>query len=351
MYSRSPIERRFPADVTRRPKPYVMFGGTAGGRLEHEKDVLNHLGYRGRTPSPEKNPGEFRVFALGGSALVNGNPPLPVLLEEEFRRNGYDNVNVYNFGVVSSVSGMEVSRIYAEIAGFHPDLILMYNGSNDIYTPLQADPRPGYPFNFIVYENNPLLESDVREYPVIPLLLYGSTLCRNLFSSYFLKKFVPLQAVREEAGYLSGEWKKAIADTYVRNLVKAHKLSKAFGAEFIAFVQPALPLRKDPPEEEKKYAGPAAMRHYVDVYEMVSAGIESVKRDEGVKIFDLGGLYDGRDGRVFYDICHTYQEEKPAAAKALYEHIVAAINIPCMNEKQEGASRFSGHSVNGNTCP
>ena len=332
-HRRSPMERRFPVGVSRKPKPYVMFGGTENGTLPSGVN-LNSLGYRGKAPSESKEPGEYRVFMLGGSTVVNGNPTIPELLEQEFRQNGFHSVNVYNFGVVASVSSMELSRILSEISDFQPDLIVMYNGYNDIFIPYYFDPRPGYPFNFVAYESNPLLESDIRSYPTISLFLYGSNILRYAFPEYFVKGFVDLEQVRDAVGYKSAGWKNEIAGVYARNLSKANALSNTFDAEFVAFFQPVL-YSIDPLTDKqisnlnpkRRRYEPAKKEYYETMKKMILAEVETAQQVSAIRFVDLSDIYDGESGWYFIDECHTRQESKPIVAKEMYGYLANIFSI------------------------
>jgi len=322
-HRRAKIERKFPVEVTRHPKPYVMFGGIGHSAMS-SGEKLNDLGYRGRSPSGPKPAGEFRVFMLGGSTVFGGEPPIAALLEQLFRKKGNDNVRVYNFGVVSSVSGMELARVLFEIADLGPDLVIMYNGSNDIMLPLTRDPRPGYPFNFIVYENNPLLESDIRAYPGFSLLLYGSNIARYYVSSYFMDRFLPMEQEMERAGWNSDGWKRALAHKYVGNMLKGKKVANAFGARFIGFFQPVV-YYKDPlsPEEQTHGFRPERKGHAIDVRELVRKEIELLDREDKVAVIDLSDVFDNKPQQLFTDNTHIKQQGKDIVAAAMYEHITA----------------------------
>jgi hypothetical protein len=89
-----------------------------------------------------------------------GDPALPALVEQWFRDDGFDDVQVFNFGGPGSNTGMELARLVFEAVEYEPDMIVSYSGGNDIHLPLIGDPRSGYPYNFAVREYNPLLEKD-----------------------------------------------------------------------------------------------------------------------------------------------------------------------------------------------
>ena len=135
----------YPASATRDPAPYVMCTGLAGD------EGHNDLGYRGRAPLMPKAD-EFRVLMIGGSAVYGKGPlslTLPAQLQRLARHGGSRQVSVYNWGVVSQVSGQELATLAHRAGRFAPDLIVVYDGGNDFYSSFTGDPRPGYPFNFV----------------------------------------------------------------------------------------------------------------------------------------------------------------------------------------------------------
>ncbi len=318
---RSALERKFPVENTRKPTPYTMFTGLPGGKIK--SGALNDMGYRGPAPSVPKADGEIRIFMLGGSTVFNGEPPISALLQEKFHESGHAEVAVYNFGVLSSVSGMELSRIIHEIADLAPDLILMYNGANDLMHPFFWDPRPGYPFNFIVYENHPLLESNVRTYPTLPLLAYGSTMLRMVGSRYFLDRFVPQAEERRRAGYASEPWREAIVKIYVNNLSKAARVAEAFDSDFLAFFQPMLFFKDELTEEEKALSyEPELGLHCNELREKFRTQVGRLPEEVGSRIVDLSDVYDQYPSRVFVDLAHTTQESKSRMTDVIYRHLM-----------------------------
>jgi lysophospholipase L1-like esterase len=326
--SRSLVERAMGIEtgIVRKPKPFVMFGGTPGAPfpMYDPAERLNAFGYRGKAPAPVKPPGEIRVFLLGGSTVVFGNPPLDVLLEQAFREHGLPQVRVYNYGVVSSNSGMDLSRIVFELSDFQPDLVVMYGGGNDLMHPPYFDPRPGYPFNFLAYENNPLVESNVRDYPALTLFAYGSHLLRQAAPMYFFRKLVPFERIREEAGWGTPAWQAGIASSYVRNLERADRVSGAFGARFIAFFQPLVYFKEPLAEQERALAG-EEIPGYRQLRERVRSGIGTRGRLRPIPLVDLSDLFVGTPARVFQDQIHIEQPQYRVVADAMYPHLAGAL--------------------------
>lgn len=315
--ARPAFEMRFPTQDTRQPQPYTMFGGRPGA------DGLNELGYPGKAPVSPKPRGEFRVFVLGGSTVFNGDPALPALLESEFGLRGLTQFSVYNFGVVSSVSGMELARLVFQVSDLERDLVVLYNGGNDILHPWTWDPRPGYPFNFVAFESNPLLESDVSSYPAAALLAYESHLLRSLIPSFFVEHFVALDELRRRTGWNTEDWRRRIADRFAANLWKARQVSPGSSADCIAFVQPLVYFKRSrTPEEAPWAADPGKRYHALRMRELI---LEAAGRRPELEIVDLSGFYTERRDQVFSDVIHTLQAAKPAIAVEMADRILARI--------------------------
>jgi lysophospholipase L1-like esterase len=326
----SPLERIYPADAVRAPQPYTMFGGRPGGRLAYPPGTperLNRRGYRGAEPADAKPAGEFRVFVVGGSTVFEGDPPLPALLEAQLHDQGLAGVRCFNYGVISSVSGQELARIVFEVVDLEPDLVVLFNGGNDVTSPVQYDPRPGYPFNFIAYETNPLLRRDVSAYPTWTLLAYGSNVLRALAPGLFAERFVGLDRARDDAGYRSVEWRDRIADVYVGNLVKAQQVSRAFGAEFVAFFQPLVFFKPSLGPKEKEITatleGFGEMAR--DLRLRIRLRLKRARQQEGLVARDLSDIFATVDEDVFYDIIHVTRPGKQILARAMAEVIAPRI--------------------------
>ncbi|MDD5432068.1 MAG: hypothetical protein PHO70_03675 [Candidatus Omnitrophica bacterium] len=319
-FSSYPIMERF-SSAYLTLKPYVMVGCTKNIQIE-DNEYLNSLGYRGKLPEKEKKPGEYRIFMLGGSTVFEGKPPIPALLENEFKKSGFKGVNVYNFGIIAGASSQELASILFEISDFKPDLIIMYDGNNDMNISKGFDPRPGYPFNFLVYENNPLIKDNLKGYPAFTYFIFGSTLLRHSFPSYFVHTLVPLDKLRKQVNYLSSEWKDAIVTTYVNNLIKAEKVSGAFGADFIAFFQPTLAFKNILSPNEKKNS---EVEDRLFEFDMRKRLFLELKNNNFGKLIDLSDIYKDYPDWVFTDTVHTRQEAKQLVTKEIYKHVLPLI--------------------------
>jgi hypothetical protein len=301
----------------RKPFPYIMFKGLPNYRH------LNELGYPGPAPRLPKPDREFRVIIFGGSTVFNGDPSIAALLEQECHKCGLDHVRVYNSGVVSSSSGMELARLLFEFVNLTPDLIIFYNGGNDLLAPHTQDPRPGYSPNFVVQESNPVIEKDVGKYPLLPLILYSSLVLRYWRPLYFKKKFVPLDKFRDTCGYWTNDWRDEIVRHYVEHVITAGKAMRGFNTRFIVFFQPLLYF-KDPAyvAAEEQHNTPAeGFPYWGKLREQTVRALEVAAEASGVHWSDISLMFSTDSNWVYTDAIHVLQQRHEPIAKRIFEEL------------------------------
>jgi hypothetical protein len=296
---------QFPAGSTRYPAPYTMFVGQPG-KFDH-----NDLGYRGHLPPDEKGD-EYRVFILGGSAVYVADfvPQLERLAHED----GFSEVAVYNWGVVSGVSGMEITTILHRVIDYQPDLVILYNGGNDVTVPYFWDPRPGYPFNFVVYEKAVGI-LQYRNLPALaPTILAQSEVIRILFRPELEQSLASLARVRAEAGYGTQEWEEQVVDGYLSNMDRACRLAEAFDFRLAVFLQPLAEGQFSPDYQQ-----------YIDrQYDQIIAGYdelaEQYSADGRCYFIDASDVCD-EVGCQFEDYIHVFSWYNKDIARYLYGHL------------------------------
>jgi lysophospholipase L1-like esterase len=131
-----------PAHLAWAPHPYLSYAPTPG----YHKGLTSHnsQGYRNREFPLAKPAGVFRIVALGGSSTydvrIEDNAQtftaqLERLLREEY---GYENVEVINAGVPGYNSWEILVNLEFRVLDVEPDLIIVYEGTNDVHARLVA---------------------------------------------------------------------------------------------------------------------------------------------------------------------------------------------------------------------
>ena len=99
--------------------------------------LINSHGFRGSEISENKPSNTFRVFVVGGSTAygsgVNDANTITSFLQKKFDEKSHaQTVEIVNAGVNGAKSFNEVKLIKEKLLGFAPDLIIVYDGHNDI---------------------------------------------------------------------------------------------------------------------------------------------------------------------------------------------------------------------------
>ena len=147
----------------RQAAPYIEFKG-APNKLDHDR-----YGYR-RVPDAVRED-SLKISFFGGSTGYQGEPPIPVLLEEKLTKKLGRPVQVANFSVVSSNHRQHLHNIIESREFFKPDIVIFYGGYNETLQSAFYDPRPGYPYNFYYRnETSPFRQILVRYSPTFFML-------------------------------------------------------------------------------------------------------------------------------------------------------------------------------------
>ncbi len=99
---------------------------------------INSHGFRGPDFSSIKPENTYRVFVIGGSTTfgtgaTSDTTTIPGFLQEKFDNDQFPKkIEVINAGISGLFSGTEVGLIKQQILNFNPDILIIYDGWNDI---------------------------------------------------------------------------------------------------------------------------------------------------------------------------------------------------------------------------
>jgi lysophospholipase L1-like esterase len=180
--------------------PYVMFRPVESYTYEtQETFAMSHFKSRiyvytnedgFRIPSPhynlpkEKPLGQLRIAFLGGS-LVQLASTFDVTLPGSLKRLLHErypgrDIEVINAGIQSCVSRQSLVQLLLTVVDYHPDIVILYDGGNDLGLPLTYESRANFPYNFQTMQEAWDLYSQERTQPLWRLALERSNLYRLL---------------------------------------------------------------------------------------------------------------------------------------------------------------------------
>ena len=327
----------------RQPRPYFMFGGPSNGRVTLPQAQMggsdadrqmrfNSDGFRidGEVPLP-KPADEIRIFVMGGSTVLFGAPlanSIPGAIETALRDGGLPHARVYNFGVASFLSGQELSLLVHRLADLEPDLVIAYDGGNDLFSPWLYDPRPGYPFNFVAWEEAiGRLSSTGPGSRSVADLAQDSALLQALAGTTEWNIRNGLDALRRNVGFASGPWKRALVNSYARNIAAMCRNAQANGALFAAYFQPMLPYSKTLDRRQLETAGGAEMveglrEERALVPAAVAAQPAMAAAATRCQFGDLSAFFENAPA-TFFDIIHVGNEANQRIARRIARQLLA----------------------------
>ena len=184
-----------------------------------------------------KPPGQWRAAVLGSSAVQLGTTykdSLPGALRTVLRRHhpGRD-IEVINAGIQSAVSRQTIAHLLFTVKDYAPDLVVLYDGFNDLMLPLNYESRPNFPYNFQTLEAAWEQYRNEHQAPLWRVILERSHLYQGLrarFSSAGEPKpglYVGPNARSPEEILRDPEWVRRHVTAYLSNWEKLIKLSRA----------------------------------------------------------------------------------------------------------------------------
>ena len=98
---------------------------------------FNSKGFRGEEFSEEKPSDVFRIFMVGGSTMLGAettnDTTIPSIIQKMYEQEKLDReIEIINVGISGGNTLTELELIKSKIINYDPDLIMIYDGWNDI---------------------------------------------------------------------------------------------------------------------------------------------------------------------------------------------------------------------------
>ena len=279
--------------------------------IRGKPNVLDHnqFGFRGTiTPDVERDKNKIVIGLFGGSTGYNGDPTILQSVSNNLKKKGHANIAI-NFSSVSSNHNQHLHRLL-EFSEYKYDFIIFYGGGNETFQQLYYDPRPGFPYNFYMFEN--LLS------PIFYLTKYSNImgeLDKQFKLTFNFKSPTKLGENLQNPINLNSEdfeiWSDKIKLNYyntlnkakliTENVIEPNKCNKTF---FLPFFQPI-----NVSDEKLKFL------------------VDNIRKDlEKNNVKDLFYL---KNKVIFKDIVHIDQNSKTLISDKISTEIINLIKINC----------------------
>jgi len=342
--------------------PYTIYKNSPDQRTPFFN--TNSLGFRGSKEYSAVCEKQKRIIVVGGSAAFGHGLPN----DKESFQSQIEQLNtqyeVINAGVGGFYSGQELTYIVTELVDYHPDLIIAFDGFNDlfwtwysdrikgpwhedrIYGHLDKDNEIGFNLDFFANLESSVVDSYQSRNSILNSFkrFYNTLISRSMILSKvqkriikYKKKILANQAVTEKgsADIKKSDYLEKIINTYAKNLIKMNDFSKSQGIKFVAIFQPELGLKKEHTPEERNYLNIWPRGFNIDNYEeefpqLYKLFLERTKSQldaHGVQYIDINICpeYLNHPDTLFLDFVHLNKEGNKIIANIISEYLNEAL--------------------------
>jgi lysophospholipase L1-like esterase len=225
---------------------------------------------------------------------------------------------------VSAVSGQELALLTHLLVDYAPDVVISYGGGNDMHSPYQYDPRPGFPFDFVTLQiGTQALAGGLDLRTALANQMFRSRVISLIFAPRVQEIRLPLSALRAAAGYRTPEWENAIIDTYSDNLHRMCRLGLAFNFRFYAVLQPMIFHKSPLSEAEMKLRfGDVNFASYMRrQHDQAVLAFHRLQADDGregnCRFVDLSQIFANDPRSLFWDFIHVNNDGNATIASTI----------------------------------
>jgi len=302
-------------------EPYVYWR-----RQPHESGLVNvDRGGLRRTYNPPPTDHDLSIWVLGGSTTWGSGSrddfTIPSLLSKGLESRGIP-AQVTNLGETGYVGTQELIFLMRQLQqGRRPDLVIFYDGVNDVFSALQAG-RPGIPQNEQRRRREFQTSSKFERWALVSLRrLEGFTrLTARVRGSGAADAATGATAVVDD---LAGQ----VVGSYLEIVRMASGLGQVYGFETLHFWQPAIFTKRVLSSFEQRIVD-GSLRAHRELHLQVNGRVAASADLQGAPSFhDLTALLDDLAEPIYLDFCHTSERANGIVAEAMLEEVVNAAGV------------------------
>lgn len=268
-----------------------------------------------------------QIFMFGGSTLFGTGSDdcntIPSQLVKQLTRST-QSVQITNFGVTGHESTQELAHLIAELRkGARPDIVIFYDGVNDVYAGAYSPGIPG------AHEN---LDSITNR--------FESSAWSQIWKNSSLMKltsYIVDRTKRHSFAKTKTDSINETINTYKTNLEILDSLSHRYGFQYIAFWQPVMYVsHKSLTAYEKSNNETGLLSHiYQDAYGQRAKNSEFKQ----LSFYDISSVFDREQEDIYVDYCHVAPKGNQLVAEVMADKVLPLINKAIaakLNKKQVG---------------
>ena len=313
--------------------PYLTITGIpnyANNSYETGKFIANSLGFRSPEILEKKS---FRIIVVGGSTVwgtgaSSNETTFPAFVKRILKEEHGKNIEVINAGMGAYFSFQELILLTHKLVYLNPDLVIFFNGYNDIFASSQI-------------KESEYIHNQVQTYYELKNFLMMSTdLGRKQSFLTFLKNKIlqkisplinPSQVdTRHSYNGYSGNYSfnlKGVRN-YTKNMEIVSDILLGQGINGLYVLQPYLPLsdKRFSVKEKRFFATERNIKNKIEVFESMYSelekGLSKISKSKKIAIESYLNVFDEEIERCFFDHVHTTDFGNEVIARRLSKWII-----------------------------
>jgi len=267
---------------------------------------INNHGFRGPEIFIEKPDDTYRIFVVGGSTTfsiraLSDQHTIPGYLQQKFDEAGLDKkIEVINAGIGSMTSNDELQLVKTKIVTYDPDLIIIYDGYNDVVN------FPGKTKN--------KLEDDI-------FVSTWRTFFNFYDTPYVLEGIIEKSKNSAFPLFFNTEYEKK-ALTWKENMIEICDIGKEEGFDTVVALQPFLGTGNKvwTDHEMNMIEKSSTLSGMKDGYQFFADELDELKNYCSITI-DLRNSFDDIAESVFFDKAHVSSDSNKIITVQLFEMV------------------------------
>jgi lysophospholipase L1-like esterase len=358
--------------------PYAIYRNHPNQRTQCF--TTNSVGLRGTREISSIKRKHKRIIVVGGSAafghgLENDNETFQAIIEN--LNNRYE---VINAGVAGYCSGQELTYIVTDLVDYHPDIIIVFNGWNDLFWAWynhiwhgQQRKKDEIGFN---YNSLALIEAQLVDNYQSQVRIFNSfqrffiaIVDRSLIISAirgkiaeFKGKFSPFRLAGKggDPDTQNADYFGKILNVYTKNLIKMNDFCHSQGIRFLVVFQPEPGAKTNITPKERwlleHWPRSFNVENYEDefpeLYRVFIERSEEIITKNGVDFININThpKYKNNPDTLFLDFIHTNKKGNEVIAHIINEYLNGGSRSfsHIINEYLNGGSRSFSHDFKQN---
>jgi lysophospholipase L1-like esterase len=265
---------------------------------------------------------KLKIFMFGGSTLwgegVRDQFTIPSQLAQDLAARGLS-TEITNFGEVAYVNTQELIELVLQLErGNIPDVVIFYDGYNDVYAALQNQAA-----GFTQFEWKRELEYNIStRYNKLKKVFLLNSLDRYYLGK-LIKSLSNKLSYQEPFSQKSKTLKNDVVEVYLNNLKIITALGKAYGFVPLFYWQPVIYTKKTLTPFEKRFA----TEPLGDFYRQSQAVMRARSQEFApYHFFDISGLFAAANHEVYLDYCHVNEDANRIIARRIAADLLQMVN-------------------------